>query len=224
MAVSAKCRARFANWSRIRSDKQTAYMTINWLFLLLSTVLLFPPLPVTGATRRFLKSRRNSSVKTPILFKRWQNWVDLARGFAGAFILSSFAITVLPDVKGAATKALMVQACVLGLGVLLQVVRVNAGIVLVAPIFLLTGITLVYGGWDAGGFAVFVGWMFAIGGKSPAYQLPVMAVALGGSGYLLGMNLGLILNCGLIALPLLASFLFHKPLAFVTDEPPSLPR
>jgi len=199
-------------------------MTINWLFLLLSAVLLMPPLPVTGATRRFLKSRRNPSVKTEVLFHRWQNWVDLARGFAGAFILSSFAITVVPDVKGAATKALMIQGCVLGLGLTLQIVRVNAGIILVAPIFLLTGITLVYGGWDAGGFAVFVGWMFAIGGRSPVYQLPVMAVALGGSGYLLGINLGLVLNCGLIALPLLASFMFHKPLAFVTDEPPSLPR
>lgn len=162
-----------------------------------------------------------------MLLKRWQNWVDLVRGIVGAYILSEFVLDVDPEVKGAGTKALMLQGCLLGLALVFQTVRVkavNKEIALAAPVFFLSGITLVYGGLDAGGFGVFVGWMFAIGGKSPVYQLPAMGVALGGAGYLLGLSLPLIMNCGLVFLPLFISFMAHRPLSYVSNEPPSLPR
>lgn len=199
-------------------------MTIHWLYLFIVLVLLWPPLPVRGAVWRFLKSRRNPSVHTAILFKRWQNWVDLVRGAVGAYILSEFALDIDPEIKGAGTKALMLQGCLLGLALVFQIVRYKTEFVLAAPVFFLSGITLVYGGLAAGGFSVFVGWIFAIGGNRPIYQLPAMGVALGGSGYLLGLSLPLIMNCGLVFLPLFIAFMAHKPLAFVTDEPPGLPR
>lgn len=197
-------------------------MTIQWLFLIAAVVLLVPPLPVGGSVRRFLRSRRNPMVKPKHLLGRWQNWVDLVRALVGVYLLMHLAVSIDPDVKGGATRALMVQAGVLGLGLLFQSIRSNNGIVLVAPVFYLSGITLIVGNWDAGGFAVLVGWMFSLVSKSPIYLLPTMVVALGGSGYLLGLSLPLIMNCGLIVLPLGLSFVFHKQLAFLSDEPRSL--
>jgi len=78
------------------------------------------------------------------------------------------------------------------------------------------------GGYVAGGFAVFVGWLFAVGGRNAAYQLPIMGVALGIAGSLLDFNFRLVLACGLIFVPLFLSFMAQQQLAFVAREPAPL--
>jgi hypothetical protein len=89
---------------------------------------------------------------------------------------------------------------------------------ILAPIFYLSGLTLVLGGFHQGVFAVVVGWMFAIGGKNLAYQLPAMAVALVAAGSVLGLGLPLLLNSALILLPLLVAAFSRKRLVFATSK------
>ena len=195
-------------------------MRVQWPFLLLSLVFLLPPMPLSGALHKYVMSaRRNPSASVPALFRCWQNWADLIRAGAGVYLLMEYAIQVDRQVKGAGMKALLLEGTVLAAALLFQLARIGPGLQLVAPIFYLCGLTLVLAGYVPGGFAVFVGWMFAIGGKRPAYQLPTMGVALGLSGYILsGPIFLLLLNCVLIFGPLLLSFLFQKPLAFVAGE------
>lgn len=169
--------------------------------------------------RKFLRSRRNVAASVRSLLGIWQNWADLIRAGAGVYLLTQFAVELNPEIKGAGTKALLLEAAILSVVLLFQVVRVGGGVRLVAPIFYLCGFTLALGGYAAGGFAVFTGWLFAIGGRKPAYQLPIMGVALAGGGYLLDFNLRLVLACGLIFLPLFLAFMARQQLAFVAQEP-----
>jgi hypothetical protein len=99
-------------------------------------------------------------------------------------------------------------------------VRTGREIQLIAPVFYLCGIAVVLPGYLQGGFAAFVGWLFAIGGRRPAYQLPIMAFALAVVGCVLDftITLPLALAGGLIFLPVLLEFLFQRPLAFVARD------
>ncbi|MBM3833425.1 MAG: hypothetical protein FJ403_09155 [Verrucomicrobia bacterium] len=194
-------------------------MTIHWPAFLISLALLLPPPLLAGSLRKSVMKPRRYATQPGALLKPWQNWVDLIRAAIGAYLLTKVAVEVLPDVKGAGIKALSVEAAVCTVAILLQMVRVSPGIQLIAPVFYLSGLTLVLAGYTSGGFAVFVGWLFAIGGKNAAYQLPIMGVALAIAGSVLELSLPLILNCGLIFVPLVLAFLFQKQLAFVSAEP-----
>jgi len=197
-------------------------MQIKWTWLAFAVALLLPPVPLSASLRNFLKSRRNASASVRSLLAIWQNWADLIRAALGTYLLTELAVEVDRGVKGAATKALMLQAAVLGVVLLCQTVRFGRGARLVAPVFYLCGYTVVLGGYVAGGFAVFVGWLFAVGGRNAAYQLPIMGVALGIAGSLLDFNFRLVLACGLIFVPLFLSFMAQQQLAFVAREPAPL--
>lgn len=189
--------------------------------MLLALVLLGPPLPLSRGLRRFvLKSRRNASADVMSMLRPWQNWFDLARAAAGAYILMGLAIRVDPEVKGAATEAFIVQGGILGLAVLVQTLRYADEIRVIAPIFYLSGLTVVVAGYAAGGFAVFAAWLFVIGGRKLIFHLPIMAVALVGAGYVLGaISLPLILNALLILIPLFLAFLCRQQMVYVAREP-----
>ena len=196
-------------------------VTVQWPFVLLAAILLWPPLPLSVSLKKsVMSSRRNASATVPLMMKCWQNWADLLRAGAGAYVLSTLAIQVDAKIKGASTTALMLEGVVLGIGLILQMFRIGRGIQFVAPIFYTCGLTLVLPGYVQGGFAVFVGFLFAIGGNRPAYLLPVMGVALAAVGLSLDstLTLPLLLDCSLIGLPVLLAFLFQKPLAFVAKE------
>ena len=194
-------------------------MRIQWQWLILAVIMLLPPLPLSESQRKFLKSRRNSSTSVRSLLKTWQNWVDLIRAGVGVYLLTEFAFPLNPEIKGAGAKAFVLEGLVLGIGLLFQVIRFGRGVQFVAPIFYVCGFTLVLAGYTVGGFAIFTGWLFAVGGKTPVYQLPVMGVALGLAGSLLGFSLRLLLDCSLIFLPLVLAFMFRQQLSFVAREP-----
>lgn len=195
-------------------------MNIQWPLFLLSIGLLLPPPRLSASLRKYLmKPRRDVNPSIHSLLLCWQNWADLIRACVGAYLLTELAIQISPEVKGAAMKGLIIEAVVLSCAVLVQTLRIGPGFQLIAPVFYLSGITVILAGYASGGFAVFAGWLFAVGGMKPAYQLPIMGVALAVAGYVLGLGLPLILNCGLILLPLLGAFLFRKQLLFVASDP-----
>ena len=193
-------------------------MQVQWTSLLLAVALLLPPIPLSASIRKFLKSHHNSTTSIRSLLGIWQNWADLIRAGVGVFLLMEWAIQLSPAVKGAGAKAIMFQGTILGVSLLFQIVRFIQGPRLVAPIFYLCGFTMVLGGYAAGGFAVFAGWLFVIERKSPTFQLPIMGVALVAAGFLLGLNLRLLLACGFTFAPFFFGFLFNQPLAFVARE------
>lgn len=196
-------------------------MQVQWIFLALAVALLVPPLPLSESLRHFvLKSRRNASANIKSTLELWQNWVDLARAGLGVYVLTTLAIQVDTQVEGAALKALMLQGAILAIGIVVQSLKFSGEIRIIAPIFYISGITLMLPGIAVGGFAIFTGWLFGVGSTNPRFVLPVMGIALGAAGYVLGsLGLEVILNCGLIFLPMFLAFMARQPLVVVAREP-----
>ena len=196
-------------------------MKIDWLYFAPALVLLLPPIPLRGATKTFSLSRRHATTASiSSMLSLWQNWVDVLRAGLGTFLLAHRAILNEAGIANPDTRGLLLIAMVAGLGLLFQTVRFSRGVQLVAPIFYLSGMTLVFSDFATGGFAVFAGWMFAVGAGKISYQIPVTIIALGGAGCLiLGPSIVVILGCLLTGLPLFAAFLLRQPLLFVTKDP-----
>jgi hypothetical protein len=193
-------------------------MTIHWPFLLLAVALLLPPLPISESLRRaLLKVRSLPSAMGAVRF--WQNWVDFVRAGLGVYLLSEWAITVDPAQSGAELRALALKGVILAVVLLAQTVRLVRTVQILAPLFYLSGLTIVLGDYLQGCFAVAVGWLFAIGGKNLTYQMPAMAISLAVAGYVLGLDTPLLLDCVLIFLPLVLSLLFRKRLLFLATPP-----
>lgn len=195
-------------------------MKFDWLYFTAALVLLLPPITLRGATKTFSLSRRHYPVSIPAMLTVWQNWVDLLRAGIGTYLLAHRSILTESGAAKSDARALMLIAGVAGLGLVFQTVRFSRGIQLVAPVFYLSGTTIVFSDFATGGFAVFAGWMFAMGAGKIVYQIPITVVALGIAGYLIvGPNLALILGCLLAGLPLFVAFLLRLPLLFVTKDP-----
>jgi hypothetical protein len=195
-------------------------MHIHWLSLLLALALLLPPIPFSPEMRKTLRRRYVTNVLAAL--RLWQNWVDLARAALGVYVLANWAIDVPdPTQSGGESVALLTKTAVLGLLLLAQTIRVFRTVQFLAPVFYLSGLTCFFGGWppEAGPFAVGVGWLFAAGGRNLSYQLPAMAVAVVAAGYVLGPLEPLVMNCGLILVPLVLSVLFKKRLLFASCLP-----
>ncbi len=195
-------------------------MTIYWPLMLVAAVLLWTPAFLPSPMNRRLSQGRRIFPPTVVgMLRAWPNWLDAARAGAGTYLLTGPALTVDPQAAGAEFTALCVRFGVLALGLLIQTVRFKTEVVFLSPIFYLCGLTLVLPGYEVGGFAVFVGWLFAAGGKNPAYQLPAMGVAAAAGGYFLsGLNLPLMMAVALIFLPPVLGQLFRKPLVFVAQQ------
>jgi hypothetical protein len=198
---------------------------IEWLYLLAALALLLPPAPFSSGVQKSLFSlRRNQFADALAAARVWQNWLDLVRAAAGVYLLTQHAIVTDGLTPGAEMQALAIKAGILILVLVAQTVRIFRTVQLLAPLFYLSGMTLVLGGnvlhpdyYYQGIFAVVVGWLFAIGGKQLAYQLPSMAVALAVAGYVLGLGVPLLLNCALILIPPILGTLFRRKLLFAAS-------
>lgn len=195
-------------------------MTLRWVILAFSLVLLCAPTVLPAQFRKRLVPGRRSLHATVIgMLRAWPNWLDAARAFLGAYLLTQKAVTLDPADDSAAMTALLLESTILVAGLLIQILRAGGRFALLSPAFYLCGVTLVLPGWFIGAFAVFVGWLFAAGGRNPAYLLPAMCVAAAVGGYILsGINLDLLLCVGLILLPLALGQLFRKPLLSVAID------
>jgi hypothetical protein len=193
----------------------------NLLLLFAALLLLLPPMPLAGSLKKSFHSlRRGTTPKIGAAARLWQNWADLVRAALGTGML----ITALPVNRVGSEPnyaALVGQAVILGLALLVQTVRFFRGPQLLSPVFYLCGVTLVMSGDSLnssfqGSFAVIVGWLFATCGKNLTYELPAMGVALVAAGCVLGISQGLLLNCVLILAPLVVSAFSRKGLLYAT--------
>ncbi len=211
-------------------------MAPNWFSLLVALALLLPPIPFPPAFRKTLRRQKVADVWA--VARLWQNWADLARAALGVFVLMQWAFdTPDPTKSGGESLALLIKTALLGLAILPQTIRVFRSVQLLAPVFYLSGLTCFFSstptlftlgdlsglgqlfkGLAPGLFAVGVGWLFALGGRNLAYQLPAMAIAVLAAGYVLGPLPPMVLNCGLILIPPVLSVVFRKRLLFASYD------
>jgi hypothetical protein len=184
-------------------------MKVQVFFLVVALIFLLPPMPLKAGVCK--SSSRRSSLSKPLYAALvWQNWADLVRAALGVSILTRLAISADPAIPGGELRVLVCIGTLLGIGILLQTVRLGAHIQMIAPLFYMCGLTLALPGYAQGAFAVGVGWLFAVGGKNLEYQMPAMALALFAAGIALGRTSYPLLNCALILLPLVIPPLFLK--------------
>ena len=191
-------------------------MNLTWPYLLVAVALLLPPVPFSqGFQRTLVKSHRRNMGNVGSATRVWQNWADLLRAALGTYVLTHWALVSDPLQPDFEHKVLGACALVLGLGVLVQTLRMLRTLQIMAPVFYVTGVTLILGGPLQGTFAVVVGWVFALVGKNLVYQMPAMAGALVAADLALGFRgLPLMVNVGLIVVPLLIAVLSRRRLLF----------
>jgi hypothetical protein len=195
-------------------------MTFNLPQILGALALLWMPLPFSLRDGKLgLYHERVESATLLGLVKAWQNWADLVRSCAGAWLLVGYAFNTSGPSAHASPVATYLQIGVLLLGVLVQTVRLGGEVNLFAPLFYLTGLTFVLGGYREGGFAVACGWAMAIGTRDFRYLLPTLVVMLAGAA-MIYQALHPIVIAGLVfaLLPTAFAALFQKRLWFLARE------
>ena len=210
-------------------------MTFTVEFFVAAVVLLCAPLPYRAGRGDSYAGHGRAPVPTMFgVFCAWQNWVDLIRSLAGAWLLFQEKSIIVDAADGhAVANALYLRVAILGVGILIHCLRFGGGLNIYAPLFFLSGLTaLVPGGGQTdlvvsdfnlgckeGWFAVGFAWVFALGLRNPFVLLPALGVSLGAAGYFLsGMNLRLQLGVGLVFLPLLLALLSQKKPHIVSRE------
>ena len=192
-------------------------MTFNLNYFLAAVALLWLPLPYLA--RQGYTSSNRARVTSATLggaLGAWQNWADLIRAGVGVYALMELSIGLEPN-SGEGPLAQWIKLGIMLVGVLLQTVRTGQGIL--APLFYLTGMTLVLSPLAVAGFSVVLAWVLAAGIKDPRLVLPLMGSCLLIGSYFLGeFSLIVKFNAGLIFLPLVFSLLFQKRQMFVTRE------
>jgi len=192
-------------------------MTFNLNYFLAAVALLWLPLPyLAGRDQAFSNRARVTSATMSGAFRVWQNWADLIRAAVGVYALMELSIGLEPN----STDRQLAQWIKLGIifiGVLLQTIRVGQGII--APLFYLTGLTMILPQPPQAAFAIFLAWVFACGVKDARFVLPLLGACLVVATYFLGrLDIIVLFNAGLIFLPVSLALLSRKRQMFVTRE------
>jgi hypothetical protein len=178
--------------------------------------LLWLPIPA-NARRGSGRTGSPAEVSLGGMLRAWQNWADLTRSAGATFALLHLSIFFDPQDPSAATTAFLLQAGVLAAGVLAQIVRFSPELSFYGPLFYLTGLTAILPGNVPGGFALILGWVFAVGARDIRYMLPATAAALLLAGFTLGSGGQRLLLCaGLIVAPALLAVIFRQRLCYVS--------
>lgn len=195
-------------------------MKLDDLIFLSALLVLWMPFP--SLTERFRHRSLLGHYSPPEfeqISRRWQNYVDLLRGALGAYVISKMTLNVQFEAAGLGGYAGWMPHIVLGLGVLLQTVRLPIPAVIVAPVFYLSGLTLILPGLLEGAFALLFGWSFALATKDIRHQLPAMGLALLLAGvFNNGLNDQLLLNASFVLAPPTLAILLNRRLVMANGD------
>ena len=198
-------------------------MRIDWIFLIASSVLLLVPAswlyPATGKER--LTSWHSARFRLEAMLGTWQHWLDLARGFGGAFFLTNAAVLMDPAIAGDGDRILYLLIIwgVLGLAVFSQTVNYRQVFYFTAPIFFIWGVTLALVGWMPAVFGIIFSTVLARLLNHLELKLPLMAELVGAAGYEIdGFSMRLALTCGLILAPVVIAFACMNHLVCYTRD------
>jgi hypothetical protein len=195
-------------------------MKLDDLIFLLATLILWLPFPSLSdrfRTRSLLA--HYSSPEMDRVWRSWQSYIDLLRGALGAYVVARMGLKVSTDALGFETLSPSLPIIVLALGVLFQIVRLPIPLIIVAPVFYVSGLTLVLPAPLEGAFALLFGWGFALSTKDIRHQLPAMGLALLLAGvFNSNLDYWLLANAAFALTPPFLSLLLNKRLIFVATD------
>lgn len=220
-------------------------VNIDWLQLIPAIVLLWLPrqaLRAGGRVFEFQRRRRrrfidtnpaktrdphDQSVSLRTEIGKMRNHIDFVRAGLGAVMLMGG----VPGIDAAWQSApaadpetvrwvVYGRIAVLAVAVLIQLFRFEHRPILFAPIFYLTGLSIGLSGFHAGGFALLLVWIINLVLPNAAAFLSVHALLIVVFGTLfLGLQNRLVLvNAGLVFLPVLVSLLGRRPLVQLSKK------
>jgi hypothetical protein len=197
-------------------------MKINWIFVVASVVLLWCPGPFPATLKNVL--RRNPAARWPAhlrgLAALKTNWIDFTRAAVGAFLLAHAITWNVQNPPDRDTLRIVVvsQGAVLAIGLLVQTIRWVQGVVMVAPLFYLSGVVLAFADPFIGGVAVAMGWALGISFKKPELVLPLMvAFLVAGFAVTQWSLLGMVF-CAVAAIPLLLMYLSGRSFVYLVKK------
>ena len=192
-------------------------MIINWpIFIVTLLILAFPPsLMISAGTKRRLSHEREAGdfrIGRGLL--AWQNWVDLARGYGGCYLLFEYAL-IPPEDQG--WMLLVWSAGILAAALLVQTVRRYHGrSYFLAPIFFTWGITFYLAGPLLTFYGIAVATLLATVSKNAEWHLPTLAAVVGAVGYLtIGIKLTIVVVVALAVWPLVVTFCGRGHMVFL---------
>lgn len=180
---------------------QSAYNVIVNIWLLPIAVLLlwFPrqwlrfgkklhfARPHRRRSEKEVRDAEDVSLKLKDEFRKARNWVDWMRAGVGSVGLCFVCFQVAPGApKGAALTNFLIEAAILMIAVLIQTVRVQPRLTLVAPVFFVLGLSFGLIGWPAALLACVAIWALNLVLPSAGYFLFFFACLEVGFGFLLG--------------------------------------
>jgi hypothetical protein len=221
--------------TRTEGLSQSAYNVIVniWLLPLAVLLLWFPrqwlrfgkKLNLTRPRRRRsekeVRDAEDISVKLKDEFRKVRNWVDLVRAAVGSIGLCMVCFRVAPDApRNVAINIFLIQAAVLAIGVLIQTVRVQPRLTLVAPLFFALGLSFGLVGWPAALLACVAIWALNLVLPSAGYFLFFFAGLEVSFGFLLGWAArpDMILAAGLTVAPVLLSAVTNRRLVQLSKK------
>jgi hypothetical protein len=193
-------------------------MTFDLVSFLSAVALLWLPLPVSSGRRL------GDPMPVPLptienIFRAWQNWVDLIRSASATYALLYLCIKVDSTSPEATANVFWLQVGILAVGVIFQSLRFIPETGLGAPVFYLSGLTIMLPGYVEGGFAVGVGWALAVGAKDPRVILPAISGLLLLTGFCWrGLLTWHWVTALLVVSPVLVSLLCCRRLSFVARD------
>lgn len=198
----------------------TASMEINWLYFIISILLLWLPAPFffpKEAKERLVSNVYAFDFTLVNYLSAWQNWLDGLRAFAGTYCLIHLAIFRDAGVEHAQYLVLGTIAGVLVIAAALQTVHYSRIVFFHAPIFFLWGATLILSDWMLGLYAIVAALCVSVMSNSLELKLWVTAGVLAIFGYLLrGVDLNVALNVAVVFIPLALTYSFNNHLVALT--------
>lgn len=188
---------------------QLCDMLIDWFLFLGSLVILWVPasLLYPAGARQRLSDYRSSRFRIERMLVTWQHWIDLVRGFGGAFLLTRVAVVPDPAVDEGLLLHLAVTGVVLTLAVAAQTLQRSETFYATAPVFYIWGVAFALVDWVPVLFSLVFSAILSRMVNHVEMNFPVMAGLLGVVGFLYGgFSFELALACVLIILPLVLAY------------------
>jgi hypothetical protein len=195
-------------------------MKLDDLIFILATVILWLPFPSLSDRfrSRSLLAHFSSPEMTQVC-RSWHGYVDWTRSILGGFVVVRMSLDLQSGALGFEPILAWLPTAVLAVGLIFQTVRLPVPLILMAPIFYLSGLTLILPGSLEGAFALLFGWGFAIGTKDIRHQLPAMGFALLLAGVCNNnLNYWLLVTAAFILTPPALSVLSGKRLVIHTTD------
>ncbi len=199
-------------------------VTLSYSTLLIAGILLGTPVYLflsSDILQRVFNTQGADGFLLSRLAATWQNWMDLLRAFAGAWLLSRQVFVLDPAWDEGVYVKFAVVGGILAAGVAVQVVYYSRHIYCLCPVFYLAGVSFGLVDWWIALYGLLAGLFFgAIANSTEAFFLS-MAITIAIAGYFFhGISPEWVVACVLLVLPVSIALSIHESLISVIRRRP----